>query len=307
MLKTSSLRMTPVEWILLFILGGFWGCTFFFNEIAILELPPLSIILFRVGLASIILWIVVFASGITILRSRDVWVALGIMAAINSAIPFFLIAWGQIHITGGLASILIATSPLFAVVGAHYWTRDEGLTPGKIIGILAGLIGVVFLLGPELLGDIGSDLIGQLSVLAAAICYAGSAIYGRRFATFGVPPLFVATGQMTMATVLLVPFTLIVDQPWTLANPSLPVWGAIISLAVVSTTFAYLIYFRILANAGAINILLVNFLVPVSALLLGIFVLGETLTIEQVIGLACIVVGLVTIDGRLLSRFQLTG
>jgi len=299
--------MTPVEWILLFILGGFWGCTFFFNEIAILELPPLSIILFRVGLASIILWIVVFASGITILRSRDVWVALGIMAAINSAIPFFLIAWGQIHITGGLASILIATSPLFAVVGAHYWTRDEGLTPGKIIGILAGLIGVVFLLGPELLGDIGSDLIGQLSVLAAAICYAGSAIYGRRFATFGVPPLFVATGQMTMATVLLVPFTLIVDQPWTLANPSLPVWGAIISLAVVSTTFAYLIYFRILANAGAINILLVNFLVPVSALLLGIFVLGETLTIEQVIGLACIVVGLVTIDGRLLSRFQLTG
>jgi drug/metabolite transporter (DMT)-like permease len=307
MLKTSSLRMTPVEWILLFILGGFWGCTFFFNEIAILELPPLSIILFRVGLASIILWIVVFASGITIPRSRDVWVALGIMAAINSAIPFFLIAWGQIHITGGLASILIATSPLFAVVGAHYWTRDEGLTPGKIIGILAGLIGVVFLLGPELLGDIGSDLIGQLSVLAAAICYAGSAIYGRRFATFGVPPLFVATGQMTMATVLLVPFTLIVDQPWTLANPSLPVWGAIISLAVVSTTFAYLIYFRILANAGAINILLVNFLVPVSALLLGIFVLGETLTIEQVIGLACIVVGLVTIDGRLLSRFQLTG
>jgi len=299
--------MTPVEWILLFILGGFWGCTFFFNEIAILELPPLSIILFRVGLASIILWIVVFASGITIQRSRDVWVALGIMAAINSAIPFFLIAWGQIHITGGLASILIATSPLFAVVGAHYWTRDEGLTPGKIIGILAGLIGVVFLLGPELLGDIGSDLIGQLSVLAAAICYAGSAIYGRRFATFGVPPLFVATGQMTMATVLLVPFTLIVDQPWTLANPSLPVWGAIISLAVVSTTFAYLIYFRILANAGAINILLVNFLVPVSALLLGIFVLGETLTIEQVIGLACIVVGLVTIDGRLLSRFQLTG
>ena len=169
------------------------------------------------------------------------------------------------------------------------------------------MIGVVFLLGPELLGDIGSDLIGQLSVLAAAICYAGSAIYGRRFATFGVPPLFVATGQMTMATVLLVPFTLIVDQPWTLANPSLPVWGAIISLAVVSTTFAYLIYFRILANAGAINILLVNFLVPVSALLLGIFVLGETLTIEQVIGLACIVVGLVTIDGRLLSRFQLTG
>lgn len=298
--------MTPVEWVLLFILGGFWGCTFFFNEIAILELPPLSIILFRVGLASIILWIVVFASGITIPGSKDVWIALAVMATINSAVPFFLIVWGQIHITGGLASILIATSPLFAVVGAHYWTRDEGLTTGKVIGVLAGMIGVVFLLGPELLGDIGSDLLGQLSVLGAAICYAGSAIYGRRFATLGVPPMFVATGQMTMATILLLPFTLIIDQPWTLANPSLPVWGAIISLAVVSTTFAYLIYFRILATAGAINILLVNFLVPVSALLLGIFVLGETLTTEQVIGMACIVVGLVMIDGRILGRFQLT-
>lgn len=299
--------MTPVEWVLLFILGGFWGCTFFFNEIAILELPPLSIILFRVALASIILWIVVFASGITIPRSREVWIALTVMAAINSAIPFFLIAWGQIHITGGLASILIATSPLFAVVGAHYWTQDEGLTAGKVIGVLAGMIGVVFLLGPELLGDIGSDLLGQLSVLGAAICYAGSAIYGRRFARFGLPPMFVATGQMTMATVLLVPFTLIIDQPWSLANPGLPVWAAIISLALVSTTFAYLIYFRILATAGAINILLVNFLVPVSALLLGIFVLGETLTTEQVIGMACIVVGLVMIDGRILGRFQLTG
>lgn len=307
MVKTSTLRMTPVEWGLLFVLGGFWGCTFFFNEIALRELPPFSIICFRVGLASLILWLIVWMRGVALPRQRDVWIALTVMAAINSAIPFFLIAWGQVHITGGLASILIATSPLFAVVAAHYCTQDEGLTPGKIIGVIAGLVGVVFLLGPELLGDLGSDLLGQLSVLGAAICYAGSAIYGRRFAAQGVPPIFVATGQMTMSTLLLLPFALVVDRPWTLANPELPVWGAVLSLAVLSTSFAYLIYFRILARAGAINILLVNFLVPVSALLLGILVLGETLTTEQVIGMAFIVVGLITIDGRILRRLQITG
>lgn len=305
MVKTSALRMTPVEWGLLFVLGGFWGCTFFFNEIALRELPPFSIICFRVGLASLILWLIVWMRGVAVPREPDVWIALTVMAAINSAIPFFLIAWGQVHITGGLASILIATSPLFAVVAAHYCTQDEGLTPGKIIGVIAGLVGVVFLLGPELLGDLGSDLLGQLSVLGAAICYAGSAIYGRRFAARGVSPIIVATGQMSMATVLLLPFALVVDQPWTLANPGLPVWGAVLSLAVLSTSFAYLIYFRILARAGAINILLVNFLVPVSALLLGILVLGETLTTEQVIGVEFIVVGLITIDGRILRRLQM--
>jgi len=192
-------------------------------------------------------------------------------------------------------------------VAAHYCTQDEGLTPGKIIGVIAGFIGVVFLLGPELLGDLGSDLMGQLSVLGAAICYSGSAIYGRRFAARGVPPMFVATGQMTMSTLLLLPFALVVDQPWTLSNPGLPVWGSILSLAVLSTSIAYLIYFRILARAGAINILLVNFLVPVSALLLGILILDETLTTEQVIGMAFIVVGLITIDGRILRRLQITG
>ena len=204
---------------------------------------------------------------------------------------------GQVHITGGLASILIATSPLFAVLAAHHYTQDEGLTLGKVFGVLAGLVGVVFLIGPELLGDIGKDFLAQPSVFGAAILYAISAIYGRRFAARRVPPIMVATGQMTMATVLLLPFALIVAQPWNLSNPGLPAWSAMVGLAVVSTSFAYLIYFRILQQASAINILLVNFLVPVSALLLGIFVLGETLTTEQMIGMGFIVVGLVL--GRL--------
>ena len=307
MAKTSSLRMSPLEWLMLAILGGFWGGTFFFNAIALPELPPLVVILLRVAIATVILWGVVLMSGVSVPRGRDVWIALTVMAFANSALPFFLIAWGQLHIASGLAAILIASSPLYAVVAAHFMTQDEGLTLGKVTGVLAGIVGVVILIGPEFLSGIGTNLLAQLSVIGAAVLYALSAIYARRFARQNVPPLIVATGQMTMATVLLLPVALIVDRPWTLSNPSLEAWGAVLGLAVLSTSVAYLIYFRILATAGAINILLVNFLVPVSALLLGIFVLGEHLALEQVIGMGFIVVGLLLIDGRILSRLHITG
>jgi len=225
-----------------------------------------------------------------------------IMAALNSALPFFLIAWGQVHIASGLASIMIGTTPLFAVVTAHFMTSDEKMSPGKVLGVLAGLVGVVVLIGPQFLGDIGKDLIAQLSVLGAAVCYAVSAIYGRRFSRRDTPPMMVATGQITMAAVLLLPFALIIDRPWELAIPSMQAGGAVLGLAVLSTSFAYLIFFRILARAGAVNILLVNFLVPVSAILLGVFILGEVLTTEQIVGMAFIALGLALIDGRLFQR-----
>ncbi|MBT3931232.1 MAG: DMT family transporter [Rhodospirillaceae bacterium] len=294
--------MTPVEWILLFILGGVWGGTFFFNAIAIPEIPPLVVIFFRVAIASSILWVVVLAGGIKVPRDATTWVDLVIMAALNSALPFFLIAWGQVHIASGLASIMIGTTPLFAVVTAHFMTSDEKMSPGKVLGVLAGLVGVVVLIGPQFLGDIGKDLIAQLSVLGAAVCYAVSAIYGRRFSRRDTPPMMVATGQITMAAVLLLPFALIIDRPWELAIPSMQAGGAVLGLAVLSTSFAYLIFFRILARAGAVNILLVNFLVPVSAILLGVFILGEVLTTEQIVGMAFIALGLALIDGRLFQR-----
>jgi drug/metabolite transporter (DMT)-like permease len=171
-----------------------------------------------------------------------------------------------------------------------------------VLGVLAGLVGVVVLIGPQFLGDIGKDLIAQLSVLGAAVCYAVSAIYGRRFSRRDTPPMMVATGQITMAAVLLLPFALIIDRPWELAIPSMQAGGAVLGLAVLSTSFAYLIFFRILARAGAVNILLVNFLVPVSAILLGVFILGEVLTTEQIVGMAFIALGLALIDGRLFQR-----
>jgi len=302
MSDAPAMRMTAVEWFLLFILGALWGGTFFFNAIAIPELPPLVVILCRVALATVILWFFVLAGGIEVPRDASSWIALLIMAALNSALPFFLIAWGQVHIASGLASIMIATTPLFAVVAAHFMTEDEHMSPGKVAGVLAGLVGVVVLIGPQFLEELGKDLLGQLSVLGAAVCYAVSAIYGRTFSRRDMPPMMVATGQMTMATALLLPITLMVDQPWKYAGASLEAWGAVVGLAVLSTSVAYLIFFRILARAGAVNILLVNFIVPVSAILLGVFILGEVLTLEQLVGMAFIALGLALIDGRLFQR-----
>ncbi len=300
--STTSLRMTPFEWVLLIVLGTLWGGTFFFNAIALPEVPPFVVIWFRVVVAAVILWAIVIAKGIEVPRAGDIWFALFVMAVANSAVPFFLIAWGQLHIASGLAAILIATTPLYAVVFAHFTTSDEHMTPGKVAGVLVGIVGVVFLIGPGFLGGIGKDVVAQLSVIGAAVLYSISAIYGRRFSKREVPPMMVATGQLTMATLMLLPFMLVIDRPWNLPNPSLAAWGALFGLAVLATAIAYLIYFRILATAGAVNILLVNFLVPVSALLLGIFVLGEVLTVEQVVGMACIAGGLALIDGRLFQR-----
>ncbi|MBS29527.1 MAG: EamA family transporter [Alphaproteobacteria bacterium] len=302
MAKTSSMRMTPVEWVLLVVLGTLWGGTFFFNAVALPEVPPLIVILSRVVIASIILWAIVLARGMVVPRNPRIWFDLTVMAASNSAVPFFLIAWGQLHIPSGLAAIMIATTPLYAVVAAHFWTDDEAMTPGKLTGVLLGIVGVVFLIGPGVLGALGTGLMGQLAVIGAAILYALSAIYGRRFAKQEVAPMVVATGQLSMSTVMLLPFAIHFAPPWELTNPSVAAWGALLGLAILSTAVAYLIYFRILATAGAVNILLVNFLVPVSALILGIFVLGEVLTAEQMIGMAFIAAGLALIDGRMFVR-----
>ncbi len=250
MAKTDSLRMTPVEWVLLVILASFWGGTFFFNALALPEISPLTVITVRVFLAALILWMVVRFAGVEVPRDRSVWIALVVMAFANSAFPFFLIAWGQLHIASGLAGILIATAPLFGAVVAHYFSDDEALTPMKFVGVMVGLVGVIVLIGPGFLSGLGANLQGQLALLGAALLYAVSATYARRFSRQKVPPMIVATGQMTLATVMLLPFALIIDRPWELPVPSLIAAAAVVALAVLSTSVAYLIYFRILATAA---------------------------------------------------------
>jgi drug/metabolite transporter (DMT)-like permease len=300
-------QMNASEWAMLIALSVLWGGSFFFIGVAVKELPPLTIVTLRVGLAAIALLIVCRVMGLKLPREGRIWRAFFAMGILNNIIPFCLIVWGQTHIASGVASILNATTPLFTVIVAHFLTIDEKLSPNKLAGVLIGFVGVATMIGPSALGGSGSNLWGQLAILGAATSYAFAGIFGRRFKTMGVAPLMTATGQISSSTLMLIPVALLIDQPWTLAMPSTATWGALLGIALLSTALAYLLFFRILSTAGATNLALVTFLIPVSAILLGSLVLGEQLEMKHFVGMAMIAAGLIAIDGRLLRRVKAAG
>ncbi len=304
MTGTRSLTMGPLEWSMLVLLSIFWGGSFLFVGIAVSDFPAFTIAFLRVAIATGVLWFVLISMRIEWPTKRELWLSFFVMGVINSAIPFSLIAWGQSHVASGLASILIATTPLFSVVVAHIFADDEPITPMRLAGVAAGLIGVVILIGPSALGNLGTSLLGQFAIILAAILYALSGTYGRRFSKQGVPPLVVATGQVSASTVLLLPAVLLIDQPWQLPAPAVRSWAAIAGLGVISTGAAYLLYFRVLATAGATNILLVNFLVPITAIVLGILVLDEVLLTQHIAGMLLIAAGLALMDGRAIAKIK---
>jgi drug/metabolite transporter (DMT)-like permease len=176
------------------------------------------------------------------------------------------------------------------------------MTGNRLAGVLVGFAGVAVMIGPAALAGLGNGLLPQLAVLGAALSYSFAGIFGRRFKGLGVSPLVTATGQVTASTLMLVPVALLVDRPWTLPMPSAAAWGAVIGIALLSTALAYVIFFRILASAGATNLMLVTFLIPVSAILLGGLFLGELLAVRHGVGMALIAGGLAAIDGRLFAR-----
>ncbi|HSO18212.1 MAG TPA: DMT family transporter [Desulfosarcina sp.] len=297
---TVNAVMGAGEWGLILFLSMIWGGSFFFIGVAVKAMTPLTIVLCRVGLAASILLVVVRLTGRRLPASPRLWSAFFVMGALNNLIPFSLIVWGQTHIDSSLASILNATTPIFSVVLAHWLTREERLTANRTAGVIVGWIGVAVLIGTESLGGFGAQGLGQLAVLGASCAYACAAIYGRRFRKHD--PVVVATGMLCASTIMMLPVALIVERPWQLA-PGLPAWAALIGLAAVSTALAYIIYFHVLAAAGATNILLVTFLIPVSAILLGVLILGERPGWNAFGGMALIFVGLMAIDGRVLRHF----
>ncbi len=280
-------------WLWLLSLSVLWGGSFFFAKVALGELGPFTVVFVRVTLAALILALIVPP------RRDAPWPAYFAMGFLNNALPFSLIFWGQTEIASGLASILNATTPLFTLIVAHFLTSDEKIDGAKTVALLTGLLGVVVLIGPAALAGDGG-LWGQAACLAAALSYAFAGVYGRRFRRIGIAPTEAAAGQVTASAVLILPIMLIVDQPWLLpATPSFAVCLALAGLALLSTALAYVLYFRILAVAGATNLLLVTFLIPVTAILLGATVLGERLEPRHFAGMALIGIGLALIDGRI--------
>jgi drug/metabolite transporter (DMT)-like permease len=289
--------MAPATWGLLILLGFIWGGSFFFARVAVQHVPPMSLVLFRVALAAMALHLVFgrMPGFYQTLSSR--WRELLVMGLINNAIPFTLIFAGQTKIGAGLASILNATTPLWAVLVAQVFTTDEKISTAKLIGCALGLAGMVLLIGPAALGIADSPLWAKLAVVGAAVSYGFAASFGKRFRD--ISPRITATGQLTASSLIMLPLALVVDQPWTMAMPPAPVIAAILALALISTAFAYLVFFRVLSIAGATSASLVTLLVPPAAILLGIVFLGETLTLMETMGLGLIALGLLSLDNRL--------
>ena len=298
--------MTGFEWMLLVLLSVVWGGSFFFNGIALREFPTLSIVTARVGLAALALLLLMRMLGQGIQLNRQILKAFFGMSFLNNVVPFSLIVWGQQHIASGVASILNATTPLFTMLVAHWFTTDEKINPRRLLGVLTGMGGVGLMMGLDSMESSGFHLLGQSAILLAAFSYGLAGVYGKRFAQLGISPLATATGQLCASSMILIPLTLWIDQPWTMAMPSIEGMGSLLGIALLSTALAYVIYFRLLKTAGATNLLLVTLLIPVSAIILGVFLLDESLEPQHLSGMAVISLGLLIMDGRLLQFFRKT-
>lgn len=288
-------RMGLTEWALLLALSLVWGGSFFFVEVGLEGLGPYTVVAVRVGLGALGLLFFLRLRGLALPESRADWRALLVMGLLNNAIPFSLIAWGQVRIDSGLASIFNATTPLFTLVVAHLCTRDERLTPLKSLGVLLGVLGVVVLIGPDLGEGMGGSFWGQMAVLGAACSYAFASVWGRRLRHLS--PAAAAAGMLLCSSAVMLPFALLVEPlPAVLPSPS--VLAALVGLGLLSTSLAYLLYFEILARAGAVNLMLVTFLIPPSALALGVLFLHEPLEMSALLGLALIFAGLAAVQAQ---------
>lgn len=287
---------------MLFVLAMIWGGSFMFVGVAVKELPALLIVLARVGIAALILIPVHLIFQGPLPRDRKTWVACGGMSILNNVLPFTAIAWGQHAITGGLASVINATSPMFGAIFMALFAM-EAITLRKTLALVLGLIGVIILKGGNF-GDLGPQSLGILAVVFASACYGLSIVWSKKF-LLGIPPMTTATLQLMTSSTVMAVLVLLFSDVKLYAAASFNTWAALLTLAALSTSIAYLIFFRIVQRAGPSFVILVTMLVPLSAILLGFLVLGETLGLHEMIGAAIILSALVIIDGRALRKLGL--
>lgn len=295
-------KMGYSEWGYLLALAIIWSWVFFLTKVALGDMRPFTVVTLRLGLGAIILHAIMLFGGARMPTSLRTWGAFIVMGALNNFLPFCLIAYGQTQIASGLAAILNAMTPLFTVLLAHVATRDERMTLNRLGGVLLGVAGVAVMMGPGALRGLTANVLAQLAILGAAASYACAGIFGRRLRH--LPPMVAATGQVTTSALMVLPLALFLDRPWLLPMPGVAAWSAVAAAALFCTALGYALYFRILATAGATNLLLVTLLMPVGAVLLGVTILGEQIHTRESAGMALISLGLVTMDGRLLALFR---
>ncbi len=294
--------MSGIVWAQLLLLGAIWGGSFFFARIAVQEVEPLALVLLRVAIAAAALQLYLLARGISFAPALRAWRGLLLLGLVNNVVPFSLMFLGQTQLGAGLASVLNATTPFWTIIVASILISEEKVTGGKLAGIALGIIGTAVMIGPGLLAGLGGPVWAKLALIGTALSYAFAFVVAKRIK--GLSPTQIATGQLTASSIIMVPVVLAVHGWEGVMAASAGVWTAVLGLALLSTAFAYILYFRILASAGATNASLVTLVVPVSAVLLGALFLGERLELFEAAGMALIGCGLLVIDGRLAAALH---
>lgn len=290
---TPSKISLPLEIGLLAVLALLWGSSYLFIKIALTDIPPITLIAIRVGIASLFLFAVMSWRGERFPRDGKIIGMLLIQSVFNSLGAWTVLAWGQQHVESGLASVLNSTSPVFVFLFTALLTRHERIDRFRLAGACLGIAGVVLIVGPGALTGLGQHLGGQLAIITGAILYAGAAIYGRRFNT--LPATVTATATMLWASFFLIPASLVLDQPWTL-TPSTPAILATLALSVFCTAIALLIYFRLLRTLGSMGVASQSYLRAGIGVLLGVLLLGESISPPVIGGILCTLVGVAIIN-----------
>jgi len=291
------------EHLLLIVLATLWGASYTFIKIGVETIPPVTLIAARTLVAALLLLAFMRWRGLALPTDAVTWRRFLIQACLNSAIPFTLIAWGERWVDAGLATVLNSTAPIFTFLLTAVVTQHEPVTVRKLVGVASGIVGVGLIVGVEALSGLGQQLLASVAIVAATICYAGAAIYGTSFKELN--PILPAAGSLICGAAILIPASLVIDQPWTLM-PSQESVLALIGLSVFSTALALVIYFRLVRTLGSVGVTSQAYLRVPIGVTISVALLGETLTLMAWIGLACVVIGVaaMTISSR--ATFQRT-
>lgn len=288
--------MKVKNFVLLLVLAVLWGPSFFFIKVAVAEIPPISLVLARVGLAAAILFVILRIQGRHLPRLGFIWGHIAVVALFWNSMPFVLLSWGEQRVDSALASILNGATPVFTALLAHFVTADDRLTSRKVTGVALALGGVVLLVLPSLLGGVQATFLGLLAIVGVSASYAVALVYTRRYLR-DLPPLVAPTGQLLVATVYLTPLSLLVDRPFSLATPSLKAIGSVAGLAIFSTVIAFVLYYRMVRIVQATYLSMVTYLIPIFGVLLGVLVLDESLSWNALAGFALILTGVMVVNG----------
>lgn len=284
----SAKPNTSFELLLLLVLATLWGASYTFIKLGVETIPPVTLIAVRTSIAGAILLAIIRFRGLHLPNDAATWRRFLFQACLNSVIPFTLIAWAERSVGAGLATILNSTSPIFAFLLTAVVIRHEVVTIRKLFGVVAGIAGTGLIVGVQALNGLGGELLAQLAIVAATVCYAGAAIFGRGFK--GLDPIMPAAGSLICGAAILIPVSLVVDRPWTLA-PSMSSILALLGLSIVSTALAFVIYFRLIHTLGSVGTTAQAYLRVPIGVAIGVMFLGETLSSTAWAGLACVIIG----------------